>query len=78
MPEVLPTLDLHNVRRLQIAHAFDMREREGIGFVADFHHQTAHHRQGQRHFEVEAAALARRLFQHHRTAQLADHVLHRV
>jgi len=55
-----------------------VRQRKRIGFLADLHHQTAHHGQGQRHFQMKAAALARRLLQHHCAAQLPDHVLHRV
>ncbi|MNP41065.1 hypothetical protein D3C76_1347460 [compost metagenome] len=68
VPEMLAPLDLDDIRRFQIAHAFDVSQREGIGLVAHFHHQAAHHRQGQWHFEMEAAALARRLLQHHRAA----------
>ncbi|MNS25626.1 hypothetical protein D3C72_575240 [compost metagenome] len=78
VPEMLAAFDLHDIRRLQVAHALNVRQREGIGFVADFHHQAAHHRQGQRHLKVETTALARRLLQHHRAAQLPDHVLHRI
>jgi len=78
VPEMLATFDLHDVLWLQIAHALDVRQRKGIGFLADLHHQTAHYRQGQRHFQMKATALARRLLQHHCTAQLPDHVLHRV
>ncbi|MNG06207.1 hypothetical protein D3C84_894350 [compost metagenome] len=78
VPEMLTPLDLHDVRGFQIAHAFDVSQREGVSLSADFHHQAAHHRQGQRYFEMETAALARRLLQFHCAAQLADHVLHRV
>ncbi|MNO75825.1 hypothetical protein D3C76_668870 [compost metagenome] len=78
VPEMLATFDLHNIRRLQITHALNVRQRKGIGLVANLHHQAAHHRQGQRHFKMETTALARRLLQHHRTAQLPDHVLHRI
>ena len=78
MPEVLAAFQLHDVVGRQVAHAFDMRQGKGIGFFADFHHQAAHHRQGQRHLKMEATALPRRLFQHHCAAQLANHMLHRV
>ncbi|MNN21260.1 hypothetical protein D3C81_1345740 [compost metagenome] len=76
VPEMLAAFDLHDIRRLQVAHALDMGQREGIGFVADVHHEAAHHRQGQRYLKVETTALACRLLQHHRAAQLPDHVLH--
>ncbi len=78
VPEMLTSFDLHDVFRRQIAHAFDVRQRERIGLFTDFYHQTAHHRKRQRHFQMETAALARRLLQHHGPTQLANHVLNSV
>ncbi|MNP05335.1 hypothetical protein D3C76_972830 [compost metagenome] len=76
VPEVLAPFDLHDLFGGHLQGAFDMRQREGIRFAAHLHHQAAHHRQGQRHLQVEAAALPRQLRQLDRAAQLADHVLH--
>eukprot|EP00659_Diplonema_papillatum_P016151 gene16150-biopygen16266 len=78
VPEMLAAFQLHDVVGRKIAHALDVGQREGVGLFANFHHQAAHYRQGQRHLQVEATALPRRLLQHHRAAQLAHHMLHRI
>jgi len=78
VPEVLTALDLYDVFGRHFKGALDMRQRERISLATDFHHQAAHHRQGQRHLQVETTALAGQLRQLDRTTQVADHVLHRI
>ena len=58
-PELLAPFELDDSAARQAQHAFDLRQREGVGFAADGHHQGAHHRQGQWQFEVEQATRLR-------------------
>ena len=76
VPEVLTAFKLHDVFGLQVAHALDMGQREGIRLVCHFNHQAAHHGQSQRHLKVEAAAMLRGVLQHNGTAQQAHHMLY--
>ena len=78
VPEVLATFELDDLLRFQLAHALDVRQREGVGLLADLHHQAAHHGQGQRHLDVKQRSLPLALLHAHAAAQLADHVLHGV
>ncbi|KPZ35633.1 hypothetical protein AN901_203854 [Pseudomonas syringae pv. theae] len=75
---MLTPFQLQNVVRLQVTHALDVGQREGIGFAADFNHQAAHHRKGQWHFDPETTALACPLLQFDAAVHLANHVLHGV
>ncbi|MNE85536.1 hypothetical protein D3C80_1825500 [compost metagenome] len=55
-----------------------MGQGESVGLTADFHHQAAHHRERQRHFEVKTTALACGLGQLDGATQLTHHVLHSI
>ena len=78
MPEMLTPFQLHDFVGTYVTHPLNVRQRKGIRFAADFHHQTAHYRQRQRHFQMETAALPRALVQFDAATQLANHVLNRV
>ncbi|MCY1456733.1 hypothetical protein D9M71_739740 [compost metagenome] len=68
VPEMLTPLDLYDGLSGQLQGALDMGQGEGIGLAANLDYQTAHHRQRQRHLQVEAAALPAGLGQHNRAA----------
>ncbi|MNN23374.1 hypothetical protein D3C81_1367700 [compost metagenome] len=78
VPKMLTALDLHDLLGRHFQGALDMRQRERISLTADFHHEAADHRKRQRHFQMEAAALAGLLGQLDRAAQVPHQMLHRV